>query len=154
MDQQKLNFLLTTFPAQVRQLDANAKGNWGMMNAQQMVEHFILAVKSASGKLPHPIVTPAEQLDKFKSFLHSDKPFRENTKNPLLGDPLPVHYPSMEAAIGKLETELQYFTDVFQQNPSHTTVNPIFGELDFAGNVQLLHKHAKHHLKQFGLAPE
>lgn len=151
MDQQKLDFLINQLPALLRQLDANTKGNWGMMNAQQMVEHFILSVKNASGKLPQPIVTPADQLEKFRSFLHSDKPFRENTKNPLLGDPLPMHYPSMEAAINKLQTELNYFVDVYKQNPSFTIINPIFGELDFAANVQLLHKHARHHLKQFGL---
>jgi hypothetical protein len=121
------------------------------MNGQQMVEHFILAVKSASGKLPQPLVTPAEQLDKFRSFLYSDKPFKENTKNPLMGDPLPKHYASMEEAIAKLETELHYFAEAFRQNPSLTTINPFFGELDFAGNVQLLHKHAVHHLRQFGI---
>ena len=135
----------------LRKLDTNDKGSWGLMNAQQMVEHFILSVKNASGKFPHDVVTPAEHLEKFKSFLHSDKPFRENTKNPLMGDPLPVHYPSMQAAIDKLELELKYFEDVFRKDPSLTTINPIFGELDFEGNVQLLHKHAIHHLTQFGL---
>ena len=149
VNQQKLDFLLHELPALLKTLHADDKGEWGMMNAQQMTEHFILSVKNASGKFPHPIVTPAEQLDKFRSFLHSDKPFRENTKNPLIGDPLPKHYPSMEAAIEKLQAELNYFADVFQKNPGLTTANPIFGELDFEANVQLLHKHALHHLKQF-----
>lgn len=148
---EKLDFLLHQFPTQLRQIDADAKGNWGLLNGQQMVEHFILAVKSASGKLPQPLLTPAEQLDKLRSFLYSDKPFKENTKNPLLGDPLPKHYPSMEEAIAKLEKELNYFAETFRQNPSLTTINPFFGELDFAGNVQLLHKHAVHHLRQFGI---
>jgi hypothetical protein len=150
-DQQKLDFLVSELPARLRQLDANAKGSWGMMNGQQMVEHFILSVKNASGKFPQPMVTPDDQLEKFRSFLHSEKPFRENTKNPLIGDPLPQHYPSMEAAINKLQTELDHFVDAFKQDPSLTTLNPIFGQLDFDGNVQLLHKHAMHHLRQFGL---
>src|SRR5215213_10449686 len=151
VNQQKLHFLLHELPALLRKLDANDKGNWGVMNAQQMTEHFILSVKNASGKLPHPVVTPPEQLEKSRAFLQSDKPFRENTKNPLIGDPLPMHYPSMQAAIDELESELKYFEDVFRQNPSFTTINPIFGELDFEANVQLLHKHALHHLRQFGL---
>jgi hypothetical protein len=154
VNQQKLHFLLHEFSSLLRQLHTDDKGNWGMMNAQQMTEHFILTVKNASGKLPHPIVTPAEQLDKFRAFMYSEKPFRENTRNPLLGDPRPVHYPSMEAAIDKLQAELNYFAGVFQKDPSLITINPIFGELDFEGNVQLLHKHAVHHLKQFGISVE
>ena len=34
--------------------------------------------------------------------------------------------------------------------PLLESLNPIFGELDFNGNVQLLYKHALHHLRQFG----
>jgi hypothetical protein len=34
-----------------------------------------------------------------------------------------------------------------------TTRNPFFGDLNFAENVHLLHKHALHHLRQFGVVP-
>jgi hypothetical protein len=153
-DPNKLNFLLHELPALLRTLPADARGNWGVMNAQQMVEHFILSVKNASGKLPQPAVNEGEKLQKFREFMFSDKPFKENTKNPLMSEqPLPVHYPSMEAAIDKLQAELNYLVDTFQKNPGLTTLNPFFGELDFDGNVHLLHKHARHHLKQFGLLP-
>ncbi|HYE53409.1 MAG TPA: hypothetical protein VD996_01145 [Chitinophagaceae bacterium] len=151
-DPQKIDFLINKFPSLLRTLPGDAKGTWGVMNAQQMVEHFILSVKNASGKLSHPAVNEGERLQKFREFLFSDKSFKENTKNPILGEqPLSVHYPSMQAAIDKLQTELNYFADTFQKNPGLTTLNPIFGELDFDGNVQLLHKHALHHLRQFGL---
>jgi hypothetical protein len=148
----KLNFLLNELPVLLRTLPADASGTWGVMNAQQMVEHFILSVKNASGKLPQPPVNEGERLQKFREFLFSDKPFKENTKNPLMSEqPLPVHYPSMQAAIDKLQAELNYLTETFQNNPGFTTHNPFFGELDFDGNVHLLHKHAQHHLRQFGL---
>ena len=151
-DQQKLDFLLNEFPALLQKLDADAKGSWGVMNAQQMVEHFILSVKNASGKFKLPLVTEGERLEKIRSFMFSDKPFKENTKNPLMSEePLAKHYPSMQAAIDKLRAELDHFVAVFREAPSLITLNPIFGELDFEGNVQLLHKHAMHHLKQFGL---
>ena len=150
-DQQKLHFLLNDFPALLRQLDADTKGKWGLMNAQQMVEHFIWSVKSANGKLQLPPVNEGEALEKIRAFLFSEKQFRENTKNPLLGDPQPTHYPSMQVAVDKLQSELQYLADKFSGNPGTTTINPIFGELDLEGNVQLLHKHALHHLRQFGL---
>jgi len=57
----------------------------------------------------------------------------------------------MQAAIDRLQKYLDYFFEAFEENPEMTTQNPIFGELDFTGNVQLLHKHAMHHLRQFGL---
>lgn len=149
-DQQKIDFLLNELPARLRTLAPDAMGNWGRMNAQQMVEHFILSVKNASGKLQLPVVNEGEIMEKSRAFVLSDKPFKENTKNPLMGDPLPVHYPSMEAAIKKLEIELKYLVETFQNNPGLATQNPFFGVLDFDGNIHLLHKHALHHLRQFG----
>lgn len=149
-DQQKIDFLLNEFPARLRTLAPEAMGTWGRMNAQQMVEHFILSVKNASGKLQLPIVSQGEVMEKSRAFMLSDKPFKENTKNPLIDDPLPPHFPSMEAAISKLELELHYLVDVFQKSPGLATQNPFFGVLDFDGNIHLLHKHAMHHLRQFG----
>ncbi len=82
----------------------------------------------------------------------TENPFKENTKNPLLGEtPLPLRKPTLQAAIDTLQEELNYFFSVFENNPALTTRNPIFGELDYAQHVQLLHKHALHHLRQFGL---
>ncbi|MGB8190419.1 MAG: hypothetical protein WCF67_00810 [Chitinophagaceae bacterium] len=148
--QQKIDFLLNEFPSRLMNLDADSKGTWGVMGAQQMVEHFILSVKNASGKLKLPAVYEGERLEKNRAFMFSDKPFKENTKNPLMSDePLAKHFPSMQAAVDKLKFELQYFTEVFQKDPGLTTLNPIFGQLDFDGNVQLLYKHAQHHLRQF-----
>lgn len=150
-DQQKIDFLLNELPARLRTLTPDTMGSWGRMNAQQMVEHFILAVKNASGKLQLPVVNQGEAMEKSRAFVLSDKLFKENTKNPLIDDPLPVHYPSMEAAVSKLEIELRYIVDTFQNNPGFATQNPFFGVLDFDQNIHLLHKHALHHLRQFGL---
>jgi hypothetical protein len=82
----------------------------------------------------------------------SDKPFKENTKNPVMGEePAPLKKHTKEAAIGKLQEEIIYFFEVFEKNPTMKTTNPIFGELDFEMNIQLLYKHALHHLRQFGI---
>ena len=43
------------------------------------------------------------------------------------------------------------FFEVFEKDPGLKTINPVFGELDFDSNIQLLYKHALHHLKQFGI---
>ncbi len=89
---------------------------------------------------------------KAQAFLMSDKPFKENTPNPLLPEvPPPVRNISMEEALKELETEIDFFFSVFKENNQQQTLNPFFGSLNFEQNVQLLHKHALHHLRQFGV---
>ncbi len=152
MNQEKINFLKNDFIFLLKHLAPDARGNWGVMNGQQMVEHFVDVVKNASGKLKLPTVNKGEDLEKSRAFLMSDKPFRENIKNPFISEtPPPTKKPTMQAAIEKLQQELNYFFQVFEKDPSLKTANPFFGELDFDGNIQLLHKHALHHLRQFGL---
>ena len=75
--QAKINFLENDFPEFLQTLDANAQGKWGVMNAQQMVEHMSYSLRDANGKSPKRIVTPLEHLPKYKEFAMSDKPFRE-----------------------------------------------------------------------------
>ena len=137
----------------LKKLREEEKGKWGVMNAQQMVEHFADAVKNASGKLILPVLNEGEKLEKFREFLISEIPFKENTKNSLLPEEgLPLRREDINAAVDKLQSELDYFFEVFKVNPSLHTNNAFFGSLDYAMNVQLLHKHAIHHLTQFGLA--
>ena len=124
------------------------------MNVQQMVEHYAGdAVRNASGKLKiDQVLTPPENLQRMREFMMSDRPFHENTKNPLMGtEPAPVHFKTVQAAIGALQQELIYFFETFEKNPQLITRNPFFGDLNFEQNVQLLYKHAIHHLKQFGV---
>ena len=56
-------------------------------------------------------------------------------------------------AIGALQLELIYFFEAFGKDPQLITRNPFFGDLNFEQNVQLLYKHALHHLRQFGVEP-
>ena len=63
----------------------------------------------------------------------------------------PLEQPDMRSAINKLQKELDHFFEVFEKDPQLTTINAFFGELNFEENVQPLHKHAMHHLGQFGL---
>ncbi len=152
MPDEKVHFLKTQLIPLLEQVDGGGQGNWGLMNGQQMVEHLTDSIKNASGKLKLPLVNQGESLEKSRAFLFSDKPFRENLKNPLLGEtPLALRKPTMQAAIRKCEEELHYFFHQFESNPSLSTVNPIFGPLNFEQNIQLLYKHALHHLRQFGI---
>jgi len=150
----KENFLRTRLIGYLQQLDPATPPRWGKFNVQQMIEHYSVdAVRNANGRLKFDkIVTPPEHLEGYRAFMMSDKPFKENTRNPLMGEnPDPVHFKTVQGAIGALQQELIYFFEAYEKDPGMTILNPIFGELDFEQNVQLLYKHAVHHLRQFGI---
>ena len=50
---EKLDFLKTTFINKLKQLQPMQKGQWGVLHGQEMIEHFIDAVKLANGTVPH-----------------------------------------------------------------------------------------------------
>lgn len=152
MSLEKENFLRNKFIGCLQRLDATTKPLWGKMNVQQMIEHFIEVVMVANGKIKMNIVTPADKLPRYREFMMSETPFKENTKSPVLPEePSPLKYATKQAAIGVLHEELIDFFEVFDKNPSMRTTHPAFGALDLAENVQIMHKHAVHHLKQFGV---
>jgi hypothetical protein len=152
MNFEKENFLRTKLISHLQKLDPDTPPLWGKMNVRQMIEHMTDVLMSASGKIKLPIVTPAERLPKLQEFMMSEKPFKENTKSPVLGEePAPLKKHTKEAAIGKLQEEIIYFFEAFEKDPALKTINPVFGELNFEMNIQLLYKHALHHLKQFGI---
>ena len=156
MSFEKENFLRTRLVRYFQQLDPATAPRWGKMNVQQMIEHLAGdAIRNASGRLKMTtIVTPPEKLSRVREFMMSDKPFKENTRNPLLNEePAPLRYKTIQAAIGGLHQELIYFFEAFEKDHNLVTRNPIFGDLNFEENVQLLYKHALHHLRQFGVTP-
>lgn len=156
MSFEKENFLRTKFVRYLQQLDPATPPQWGKMNVHQMIEHLGGdVIQNANGRLrADTIITPPGNLARMREFLMSDNPFRQNTKNPLLPDqPGPTKYKTVQGAIGALQQELIYFFEAFEKDASLLTRNPLFGDLDFEQNVQLLYKHALHHLRQFGVQP-
>ena len=156
MSFEKENFLRTKLVAYLQRLNPATLPHWGKMNVQQMIEHYAGdAVRNANGRLKiDTIMTPPENLERMREFMMSNKPFKENTKNPLMGEePASLRYKTVQGAIGALQQELIYFFEAFEKNPELVTRNPFFGDLNFEQNVQLLYKHALHHLGQFGVEP-
>ncbi len=151
MNEQKIKFLKADFPMFVSSLKPEQKGKWGKMNAQQMVEHMSYAFRLANGKhVEKPVYSP-EITQKMHQFMMTEKPFRENTPNQLLSDePYALKNRSMAEAIAELRSEIDHFFQVYAERSELRMVNPFFGNLNFEEQVQLLHKHAAHHAKQFG----
>ncbi len=152
----KARFLQQSFVPLLLSIPYTTAPQWGKMNLQQMIEHFADAVRMSNGRLPAPrILTAPENMERMRSFLFSDLPFKENTANPLMPEtPAPVRFTDLDDALGELQLQLNHFFAVFAVNTALETLNPFFGPLDYAGNVQLLYKHAVHHLRQFGVAVE
>ena len=148
----KLNFLTNEFPELLKKLDPNAKGSWGVMNGQQMVEHMAESISFATGKNTQHLHTPVDQVEKYKEFAMSDKEFKPNTKNVLMPErPEPTKKANMEEAIADVRKQTADFIAYFEKNKDATLTNSFFGDLNFHQWVHLLHKHAVHHCKQFGL---
>jgi hypothetical protein len=153
MHAEKADFLKYRLLSLLKQIPSDRTPQWGKMGWQQMIEHFSDSVRIASGKTVHTdFVFPPEQVQQFRDFMLSEKPFRENTVNPLMPEaPAPVKNGSVEEALKELQNELDFFFAVFEKNNLQVTRNPFFGDLNFEENVHLLHKHAMHHLRQFGV---
>ncbi|WP_207491728.1 hypothetical protein [Aridibaculum aurantiacum] len=153
MIQEKAAFLKDQLVPLLQNLDPAQKPNWGKMDAQQMVEHMADAFAIANGNQAMPLhTTDADRLQKMRAFIVSDIPFKEGTRNPIMAEePVPCRYESFSLAIEKLEIELQQFFSVYEKDAGLQILNPVFGELNYMQQVHLLHKHAVHHLKQFGL---
>lgn len=148
----KLAFLKTEFPKLVRTLSPEAKGEWGVLNGQQMVEHMAESISYATGKNTQALHSPVEHVDKYKAFAMSDKEFKPNTPNALMSAvPAPVIQSNMEEAVQEMERQIATFINYFETNKGATITNPFFGDLNFDEWVHLLHKHAVHHSKQFRL---
>lgn len=154
MQEKKLAFIKKDLFSLLDSISAETNANWGKMNTQQMVEHLAAFFKVSTGKITFDLLTPEEHLPKYKEFLLSDKPFRENTKAPVqvIGEePLPVEYKSYKEAVEKLHEAVEHFETYFKNAPGKKTNHPVFGPLNFDEWVLLHYKHVTHHLRQFGM---
>jgi len=148
----KEQFLSETWFEYLKTLSGNEKPLWGKLSAQGMVEHMADSVAVAYGKQSYDLQTPVELLEKAKAFAMSDKEFKPNTHNTLMSEePAPLRHNNMQDAIEELHQEVTAFFSFYQNTPNHLVSNPFFGDLNYKEWVHLLYKHARHHLKQFGL---
>ncbi len=153
--EQKAEFLRDQLPPLLSTLTADTEREWGKMDAQQMIEHLSYSLRQASGKDLYELTIPEEHVPRAQAFLMSDKKFRENTPNVLIGeDTIPNKRADIKDAIVELREEIDHFFDVFGNDPNKTLMNPFFGELNYEMWVSLLYKHVWHHLNQFGITEE
>lgn len=152
----KAYFLRNDYITALQSIDPATMPKWGKMDLQQMIEHMSYSVRQANGKDIHTtIVTPEENVPKMQAFLMTEKPFRENTPNPMLSETPEAHkHATVQEALTELKQEIEAFFKVFEVSPDRKITNPLFGQLSYEMWVQLLYKHARHHLVQFGFNNE
>lgn len=148
----KARFLKQEYVPLLMRLDPDAAPAWGKMNPQQMVEHMASSVAMAYGNPVYELMTPEDHVEKMQDFLKSEKDFKPNTPNSLMSEePAPTQQPSWRAALTLLQDEINNFFNAFDAEKKKYVTNPFFGELDYGLSIQLLYKHAWHHLRQFGI---
>lgn len=149
---EKQKFFASEYIELVKKLKGTETPQWGVLSAQGMIEHMTDSIGVAWSRVKEPMVTPDEQLEKAKSFAMSDKEFRPGTKNTLMSEaPAPLRHSNIQDAVHELENEIFLFLSYYDFNPDAVVRNPFYGELNYKEWLHLLHKHARHHLKQFSL---
>jgi hydroxymethylglutaryl-CoA reductase len=129
---------------------------WGLMNAQQMVEHLSLAVEVGNGKRKLLVENNAVSAEKLKRIvLLTDRPLPKGFQNPVLPTtPIPLMYADINEAIHKLYENLLDLKQYFTENPTEVTTHNIFGHLNYHEWLWFHYKHFMHHFAQFKLVSE
>lgn len=134
-------------------LSKDTKPNWGIMTAQHMVEHLVLAVQSSNGNFAfNEFITPPEKVPTLKRFMFSSRPFPKNFVNTVIGEGLkPIMFSDLDTAKKKLIEEINNFEEYFKTNPEAKPINATFGPLNYEEWIVFHNKHFTHHFNQFGL---
>ncbi|PQJ75978.1 hydroxymethylglutaryl-CoA reductase, degradative [Polaribacter gangjinensis] len=148
-----VDFLDESFIRQkLESLSLDSKPIFGLMNAQQMIEHLSAITKIANGNWQVDVFVSDEKSATRKPFLDTENELEIGFKPNLLAEePNPLQFESIEKAIDDLIFQVQLFVSNFNENPTKTVVHPFFGELDFDYWKKFQTKHFTHHFKQFGL---
>jgi len=137
-------------------LTTDHTAKWGLMNAQQMVEHLSLVVLGSIGKWGRAFTGNEERAAKMKAnFFAVAYPFPKSV--PMPGSegtaPPPLRATTMEGSKDLLKKTIGKFLHHYEEDPADKVQHPYFGLLDFAEWVSFHTKHFEHHLMQFGLLP-
>ena len=136
----------------LKSLNTTKKPEWGIMTPQHMVEHLIVSMKMSNGGFIIPCRIPKEEIPKYKEIvLNPAIEMQKGIKAGGMEGLLDLRFPTIEAAIDKLENEIDKFHQYFEANPEILVVNPVVDEIGYEDWIIFHNKHFKHHLNQFNL---
>lgn len=139
--------------ALLNRLTEDTQGQWGLMKAQNMIEHLALVMQHTNGKKQAIQRTTDVEAQKIKeAMIYSEAEIPKGLKSPLAGETAdPFTFASLEEARQHLNNELDEFHNYFAANPSATFIQPRMGSLTYNEWIIFHNKHFTHHLKQFGI---
>ncbi len=137
----------------VSALEAETKPKWGSMSPQHMLEHLENSLQIATEKFGVEIETPENILEKVHDSLYNHRPMPRNYDAPrqMQDEINSLSHQDFDTARQKFIEAYDSYETFFEENPSITTKNVVFGELT-KFEWDLFHtKHMNHHFEQFGL---
>lgn len=148
-------YLEKDVPRLLDELQPDTQALWGAMTAHHMVEHLIVTLKLARGRVKIPIVTPPEKWERSKPFIIGDREMPKSVPSPVGKDDLqPLRTATIEDAIQKAKTETDSFLRFLDETPEHMANHPYGGPLNADEWLLAQYKHFNHHFRQFGLTDE
>jgi hypothetical protein len=147
------HFLYEEVPVLLRGLHQDTPAVWGLMNAQQMIEHLSFVVSLCNGRFEAPLTAEPERLAYRKMrFFEKNQPMPKGFRVVGIPEtPNPMHFPDIEAAKMNLFEQLDRFDAYFNEHPDLMPVHPVFGPCNFQEWIQIQARHMRHHFEQFGL---
>ena len=146
-------FLYEQFPELLNAVKADTPALWGLMNAQQMLEHIGTTIGFSNGRFEAKPTVDAERLAYRKMrFFEMDRPMPHNFRVEFVPEtPNPLQFPNIDAAKNFVLQQLQRFDDYYAEHPGMTAVHPVLGSLNYNEWVENHARHFRHHLTQFGI---
>ncbi len=136
----------------LEQLSADTPAKWGVMNAQQMVEHLSDFFQLSRGEVDGvSLEIPEENVHKAQSYLASERPMPRLFKANFFPDDPELRNDNLQCAIDEFCEEWVHFETFFEGNEGVTTLHPSFGKLTYEQWKRVLSKHLTHHFEQFGI---
>lgn len=135
----------------LNKLKVDTPAQWGIMQAQQMVEHLSEMLRMSTGKLQLSLEIEEDRIERMQAFLRSDKPMAKNIKVAFVSEQPKLRNEELELAIDEFVDEWLFFEETYSDHPEFTALHPYYGELN-EELWRLLHaKHFAHHFEQFGI---
>jgi oxepin-CoA hydrolase/3-oxo-5,6-dehydrosuberyl-CoA semialdehyde dehydrogenase len=145
-------FFRHDLPRALAALHADARPGWGVMTAQQMMEHLQWGFEVSTGRVTLECTVPEAKRARLKPFLFDDTPMMHEFRNPALAAGLPpLRHASLAEARAALVAEVSRFLDHERSAPGAVHVHPVFGPITVEEWGRAHFKHAYHHLLQFDL---
>ena len=146
------DFFSFVLPEAIKYLEDTMSPKWGLMTAQQMLEHLVWNFEIATGKIEVICGYPEAVSGRFKSFIFTNQPTPREFKNPLLVNSLPaLRFENLTEARKELNIGIKDFIEYYNSSSDIMYIHPVFGLLSVDEWHRSSYKHCFHHLLQFDL---